>query len=95
MPFLELSLALKVLVIWPDVGHCHLGRAMPVPELEVRDGLLLALACGCFSAVVVVSVGRLSTALLLVVADGLLGIAVPPVLGFAVALVFGFADEEA
>ena len=87
MPFLELSLALKVLVIWPGVGHCHLVGAVPVLEPEVWDGLLFVLACGCFSAVVVVSFGRLVTALLLVEGGGLLGIAVAPV--------FGFADEEA
>lgn len=77
------------------MGHCHLDGAVLVPDPEDWGGLLFVLACGSFSAVVVVSDGRLIAASLLVAGGGLLGIAVPPVLGFAAAPVFALTVEEA
>ncbi len=63
MPFLELSLALKLRVILPLVGHIHLEGSLTSPDMEGRGGLLFVLAWGVFRAVVVVG-GWLLTLLL-------------------------------
>ncbi len=54
MPFLELSLVLKLRRILPLVGHFQVEGSLPVPVLEDWGRLLVALVCGVFAVVVLV-----------------------------------------